>query len=111
MPAGGNGANTTDHVLLETWLLLRRRIHRSVADRFWEGLRSGVADIEIVLDTDLEAAWRIGEDFDDQDFSITDRTSFAVMERLGLRRVAAFDDDFAIYRFGGGRRERFAVIR
>jgi len=102
---------TTDHVLLETWLLLRHRIHRLAADRFWEGLRSGIADVEIVLGADLDAAWRIGEAFDDQDFSITDRTSFAVMERLGLRRVAAFDHDFSVYRFGSGRRDRFTVLR
>ena len=42
----------------------------------------------------LEVAWAIGERFPDQDFSIVDRTSFAVMERLGVRRVAAFDSDF-----------------
>lgn len=102
---------TTDHVLLETWLLLRHRIHRSAADRFWGGLRSGVADLEIVLHSDLEVAWRIGEAFPDQDFSITHRTSFAVMERLGLRRVAAFDDDFVVYRFGNRLRERFTVLR
>lgn len=102
---------TTDHVLLETWLLLRHRIHRRAADRFWAGLRSGVADLEVVLDSDLETAWRIGEAFPDQDFSITDRTSFAVMERLGLRRVAAFDDDFVVYRFGNRLRERFTVLR
>ncbi len=102
---------TTDHVLLETWLLLRHRIHRAAADRFWDGLRSGVANLEVVLASDLESAWRIGEAFRDQDFSITDRTSFAVMERLGLRRVAAFDYDFAVYRFGRGRRERFTVVR
>lgn len=102
---------TTDHVLLETWLLLRHRIHRAAADGFWDGLRSGVANLEVVLASDLESAWRIGETFPDQDFSITDRTSFAVMERLGLRRVAAFDDDFSVYRFGSGRREGFTVVR
>jgi len=32
-----------------------------------------------------------------QDFSIVDRTSFAIMERLGLSHAASFDDDFAIY--------------
>jgi hypothetical protein len=31
--------------------------------------------------------------------TVPDRTSFAVMERLGVHRAVAFDDDFAVYRF------------
>lgn len=108
---GGDRLVTTDHVLVETWLLLRHRLHREAAERFWDGLRRGVAAVEPVGGADLEVAWSIGEDFSDQDFSLVDRTSFAVMQRLGLRRVAAFDDDFAIYRFGRDRRQAFEVIR
>lgn len=102
---------TTDHILVETWLLLRHRLHRSAAERFWDGLRSGVAELEPVGAADLASAWAIGEAFPDQDFSVVDRTSFAVMQRLGLRRVATFDDDFAVYRFGKDRREAFSVVR
>lgn len=102
---------TTDHVLIETWLLLRHRLGRGVAERFWESLRSGVAVIEAVTAADLEVAWAIGEAFSDQDFSIVDRTSFAVMQRLGLRRVATFDNDFAVYRFGRNRNQAFDVVR
>jgi len=40
-----------------------------------------------------------------------DRTSFAVMRRLGLERVASLDDDFAIYRFGPNRKRAFTVVR
>ena len=36
---------TTDHVLVETWTLIRYRIHRRAAERFWEGLRGGVASL------------------------------------------------------------------
>src|SRR6266511_1608192 len=56
---------------------------------------------------DLEAAWAIGQAFPDQDFSIVDRTSFAVMERWGVHRVTTFDDDFAVYRFGHDRTRAF----
>jgi uncharacterized protein len=97
--------------LVETWLLLRRRLHRHAAEQFWEGLRRGVAVIEPVSAADLEGAWAIGQAFPDQDFSLIDRTSFAVMERLGLHRVASFDDDFAVYRFGRDRRGAFTVLR
>jgi uncharacterized protein len=49
--------------------------------------------------------------FADQNFSIVDRTSFAVMERLGLTRAISFDDDFAVYRYGRNRDRAFEVLR
>ncbi len=107
----GEALVTSDHVLVESWLLLRHRLDRRAAERFWGGLRAGAADLEAVGEVDLEAAWAIGEKFSDQDFSLVDRTSFAVMLRLGLRRVATFDDDFAVFRFGRARREAFDVVR
>ena len=70
---------TTDHILVESWMLLHHRLGRSAADRFWDGLRSGVASIEPVSLADLEAAFQIGSVWRDQDFSIVDRTSFAVL--------------------------------
>jgi predicted nucleic acid-binding protein len=102
---------TTDHVLIETWTLLNARVHRQAAERFWMGVRRGAAQLERVLPADLEAAWAIGEAFPDQDFSIVDRTSFAVMERLGLARVASFDAHFAVYRFGRNRDRAFEILR
>jgi predicted nucleic acid-binding protein len=101
---------TTDHVLLETWTLLRHRIHRTAAESFWEGLRAGVAHVEAVTAADLEAAWVIGRAFADQDFSLADRTSFAVMQRLGVSRVISFDNDFAVFRYGPARRRSFEVL-
>lgn len=109
--AAGESLVTSDHVLVESSFLLRHRLGRVQAARFWEGLRAGAAQVELVSSADLEAAWFIGELFADQDFSIVDRTSFAVMERLGLRQVVTFDDDFAIYRFGPKRNRAFEVIR
>ena len=102
---------TTDHVLVETWLLLNSRSSHAAAERFWHGLRRGVADVETVNAHDIEAAWLIGESFSDQSFSLIDRTSFAVMQRLGLTQVASLDDDFAIYRYGRARDKAFEVLR
>jgi predicted nucleic acid-binding protein len=107
----GEALLTSDHVLLESWSLLRRRLHHEAAERFWEGLRGGVARIVIVGVSDLEAAWSIGSLYPDQRFSVVDRTSFALMERLGITRVASFDDDFAIYRYGRNRDRAFEVVR
>lgn len=105
------GLVTSDHVLVETWRLLRDRLGFDAAERFWDGLRLGPAAIEPVRERDLEAAWQIGRAFEDQAFALVDRTSFAVMERLGVARVATFDDDFAVYRFGPGRRRAFELLR
>lgn len=102
---------TTDHVLAETWLLLRHRLGRSAAERFWTGLRASGINLECVSPVDLEAAYAVGLAFPDQDWSVVDRTSFAVMVRLRLDRVATLDGDFAVYRYGPGRRSAFTVLR
>jgi predicted nucleic acid-binding protein len=107
----GEALVTTDHILIETWLLLNGRLGRHTAERFWDGLRAGVARLESVGSADLERAWSIGLDFPDQSFSLVDRTSFAVMLRLGVLRVASLDDDFAIFRFGARRERAFEVLR
>ena len=102
---------TSDHVLVETWVLLRHRVHREAAERFWEGLRAGIASIELVTIADLEVAWFIAQAFRDQDFSIVDRTSFALMQRLGIERAATFDDDFAVFRYGRHLSKAFRIVR
>ena len=102
---------TSDHNLVETWRLIHHFISARAAETFWDGLRNGVATIEQTTSADLEAAWAIGERFPDQDFSLVDRTSFALMERLGISRVISFDNDFAIFRYGRGRRIAFEVLR
>jgi predicted nucleic acid-binding protein len=109
--SGGEPLVTTDHVLIETWTLIRNRLGGRAAERFWEALRNGVAAIETVVAADLETAWEIGTSYRDQDFSIVDRTSFAAMRRLGIERAASLDDDFAIFRFGPNRRRAFVVVR
>ena len=45
----------------------------------------------------------------DQAFSIVDRKSWAVMQRLGVHEAIAFDTDYAVYRFGLDRRQAFTV--
>jgi predicted nucleic acid-binding protein len=65
----------------------------------------------MVTAADMEAAWTIGDNFPDQEFSIVDKTSFAVMERLGITRVASLDKDFAIYRYGPRRERAFEIVQ
>ena len=59
---------------------------------------------------DLERAWRIAQDFPDQAFSLVDMTSFSVMERTGLARVAAVDHHVAVVRVGPRRDRAFEII-
>jgi predicted nucleic acid-binding protein len=109
--AEGERLLTSDHVLVETWFLIGHRLGRAAAERFWEALRSGAAAVEPVGAADLEVAFAIGVDFADQGFSIVDRTSFAVMQRLGVHRAAALDEHFAIFRFGRQRSRAFEIVR
>ena len=109
--SSGEPLVTSDHVLVETWTLLRYRLGRNAAERFWEGIRHGAARVETAGPADLEAAWAIGASYHDQDFSIVDRTSFAIMRRLGIERAASLDNDFAVFRFGPKRRTAFVVVR
>ena len=107
----GESLDTSDHVLVETWSLLDVRIGSEVAERFWQRLRTAKVGIQFVEPADLEAAWTIGQKFSDQDFSVVDRSSFAIMERLRLSRVVSFDAHFAIYRYGTRREKAFEVLR
>jgi uncharacterized protein len=102
---------TSDHVLAESWLLFRHRLGRPAATSFWEAIRAGASAVEHVGPADLEVAWAIAEEFEDQDFSLVDMTSFAVMQRIGVLRAASLDDDFAIYRFGRRRDRAFELLR
>ena len=79
------------------------------AERLIDSIRGGIARIEESVLADLEVAGAIGAAFSDQRFSLSDRTSWAVMERLGVHNAVALDNDFRIYRFGPDRRRAFTV--
>jgi predicted nucleic acid-binding protein len=55
--------------------------------------------VERVTEDDEANAKQILRKYVDKDFSYTDATSFAVMERLGLRSAFAFGPDFRQYGF------------
>ena len=101
---------TSTLVLAETWRLVHQKLHWQAAETFWRVIRQGAAELESVIAADMEAAWLIGQRYPDQDFSLTDRTSFAMMERLQVLDVATFDKDFAIYRYGGNKSGAFRLV-
>jgi len=55
------------------------------------------ADVIRVTERDEAKAARIIFDYQDKEFSYCDATSFAVMERLHICAVMAFDPHFAQY--------------
>ncbi len=100
---------TSDHVLIETWFLAANRLGVDIAETLVTAIRSGRARVEAATVADLEIATQIHDAFNDQQFSIVDRTSWSIMQRLGVHEAISFDRDFLIYRFGRNRRQAFTV--
>jgi len=102
---------TSDHIVVETWLLLKNRFNQATAESFCQNIMRGWCRIEIATFEDLQATETIRAAFHDQGFSLVDRTSFVIMERLRIARAASFDDDFLVYRYGTNRDRAFEVLR
>lgn len=103
---------TTDHILVETWRLARSRTFRRAADQLVTHIvEDRIAEVLTATPDDISTALRIGKAFGDQDFSLVDRTSWAVMERHGIDEAISFDIDFAVYRYGPDRRSSFTIHR
>lgn len=100
---------TSDLVLAELWNLINARADHHTASRVVETIGAGIARVECAISADLRAAAAARATFPDQAFSLTDRTSWALMERLGITDALALDTDFRIYRYGPERRQAFIV--
>lgn len=86
---------TTNHVVGETWTLLRRRAGHNQAVGFLDRL-AHLPEIETVhVDEEVEdEAWRWLRSRSEREFSFVDATSFAIMRRRRIREALAFDGDF-----------------
>jgi predicted nucleic acid-binding protein len=100
---------TTDHVAVETWLLIRARLGYDAALRFWDDIARGLATLAGISSDDLVRARGIAAAWRDQEFSLVDCTSFAFIERLALDRALAFDAHFRVFAWGPGRRRRLTL--
>jgi predicted nucleic acid-binding protein len=94
---------TTDHVLVESWLLIRSRLGYDAASKLWDAISQGLALLAGLSSADLVRARAIARDWRDQQFSLVDCSSFAFLERTGIDRVLAFDLHFDVVRLGPGR--------
>ena len=89
---------TSNFVVSEVYTLLLKRVGREIAIRYVEELRIGSTQVIRISAEDEERTWEILRRYQDQDFSYVDATSFAVMERLGIRVFFAFDGHFSTFR-------------
>jgi predicted nucleic acid-binding protein len=87
----------TNFVRAEAHALLLNRLGRPAAMRLLTELASGGTTLVRVTARDERRALEIIERYQDKEFSLTDATSFAVMERLGIEAAFAFDRDFRQY--------------
>ena len=86
----------TNFIVAECHALLASRLNPGLARNWLENLSWPV---ERITDEDEIKALNIIVHYEDKAFSYTDAATFAVMERLGINKVFAFDRHFAQYGF------------
>jgi predicted nucleic acid-binding protein len=108
--AGTEPVMTSDHVVVESWLLICSRLGRRAAMKFWDALAIDVFTVVGVTAQDFRRGHEIVQEWSDQSFSIVDCTSFAIIERLAIDRALAFDAHFRIIRLGPRRNRALQII-
>lgn len=83
-------------MIAESYIILRLALGHAAAMAFLDHLRASTRIECIYVTADLEAeAIAILRRYADQEFSLTDAVSFALMQRRGLTTAFAFDTHFA----------------
>jgi len=86
---------TTNLVVAETYILIRRELGHEAAITFLEKIAASPKLTRMYSDSVLEAeAEAILRRFNDQDFSFTDAVSFAFMKQNNIATAFAFDSHF-----------------
>lgn len=88
---------TTTFVLAETHALLLNRLNHPIATKFLHDMEQTTTTLVWVIPSDVQRAKAIIYQYKDKDFSLTDVTSFAIMERLRIPYAFAFDQHFIQY--------------
>lgn len=91
---------TTNYILDESYTLIRKRCGVKMVYELRKMLGAGGGKVRIyrILVRDEKTSWRWFEE-NWSGLSFTDCTSFAVMQRLGIKRVATFDEHFRMAGF------------
>ena len=89
---------TSNYIADEVISLARIRLGYKVAveigQKLWD---ESIANLIHVMPEDEKKAWEIFVKYRDKTFSFTDCSSFALMERIGITEVFAFDEHFTQY--------------
>lgn len=91
---------TTNLVIGEAFILIRRAGGTQVAFRFLDAVRQSAQLLKVYSTIEHETeAEKILRQFADQDFSFVDTVSFAVMHERNITEAFAFDHHFLIAGF------------
>jgi predicted nucleic acid-binding protein len=91
---------TTNLVVAESYILLRREAGHEVALAFLDRLGASPRIHRVYSTPELEAeAEKILRKYQDQEFSYTDAVSFALMQREGIEEAFTFDRHFRVMGF------------
>ena len=92
---------TSNFILAETHALILKKsmLGYDIAKNFLEEASKNNKMPERITVEDEEKAYKIIIKYKDKDFTYTDATSFALMERLGITKAFTFDQHFAQYGF------------
>ncbi|MCI0416337.1 PIN domain-containing protein [bacterium] len=86
---------TSDLVLAESHILVRRRLSYSAAETFLESMNTSPSIVIIFMDDSLEQlAKELLKKFRDQELSFTDAASFAIMKARRIHRAVTLDQHF-----------------
>lgn len=91
---------TTNHVVGESYTLIRLRLGHAAAQQFLKSLEhTHRLQRVFVVESQEDTAYAMLRRYDDQDFSFVDATSFVVMKALGIRDAFTLDRRFAMAGF------------
>lgn len=91
---------TTDYIIDELVTLFVARDQRLNATAYVPSLLDGsFCQLHRIDETDFAEAWRLVQQFTDKQWSFTDCTSYAVMQRLGITEALSLDDHFRQFGF------------
>jgi predicted nucleic acid-binding protein len=88
---------TSNFIVAETHALFLTRLSRRTALQFLEAMDRSTTTVVRVTQADERRARAIITQYDDKDFSFTDATSFAIMDRLRIGHAFSADRHFAQY--------------
>jgi predicted nucleic acid-binding protein len=95
---------TSNFIVAEAHALILNRLGHRFGAQFLAEVDRGATVVLRVTEDDEQQAREILARYSDKDFSLTDGTSFAIMERIGISFAFTFDDDFGDY-------ARFTVLQ